>query len=34
MQLCNESANELGVPTALRILEMSTDGSKYKIAKK
>jgi len=30
----DESANELRVATALRILMMSADGSKYKMAQK
>ena len=29
-----ESANEFSGPTALRILKMSADGSKYKMAQK
>ena len=32
--MCDESAYELGVPTAPRILKMFADGSKYKMAQK
>jgi len=31
---CQESSSELGVTTALRILKMSADDSKYKMAQK